>query len=140
MSQVQSSPTNDGAQPLVTATPNVLPEPIDQIRDDAETAKVAFTKTRWGRWLYDRPTCTLTFRGYYQIDCEKFKNPAALLDSVFQVAGKDGIMRPTDLRDFLEALDVLIAPQATLCSGGVGKTIKNPRELIEKRFAAGKGV
>lgn len=76
---------------------------------------------RWGNWTFDPElnTLDLTVNGqhYYQLDLDKFTTSAALLDMIFQVAGKTWADAST-VRDMLTALGETVDPQATLCSWG----------------------
>lgn len=92
----------------------------------------------WGDppvWRFERQTMTLTYTPYgYDIDLDKITTSAALLDCVYQVAvGKDW---PAEHRtSFLDALNDLFDPQATLCSWGTDQGPIDPRQVIDENIA-----
>ena len=88
-------------------------------------------KTRWNNWEYSPEYCTLTYKPYgYEIDLEKIHDSAAMLDWIFQLWHKEWGQQ--SMPDLLEAFDYLFQPQANLCSWGVGKKVKKPRELLAR--------
>jgi hypothetical protein len=106
---------------------------------------------RWGRWILDAERLCLVCDGSpairgndcdryvafmgYEADLERLRTSAAVLDFIFQIHGS---IRGANngIRDFINAIDDLLQPQATLCSGGASKTIENPREFLLQRIAA----
>lgn len=70
----------------------------------------------WGDWRFDPIGHTLACDGY-EIDLEEIKSSAAILDWLFQVAGKSWAT-PQVLADLVEALDEVLDPQANFCSDG----------------------
>lgn len=76
----------------------------------------------WGKWTL-KPNLTLIHRDapWYEVDIERMRTSAETLDWIFQVRTL-GWMKPQDLSDLIEAIDDLIRPQATLCSGGVERS------------------
>jgi hypothetical protein len=62
------------------------------------------------------------------------RTSAAVLDFIFQIQGS---IRGVDdgVRDFINAIDDLLRPQASLCSCGTNKVIENPREFLLDRIA-----
>ena len=106
---------------------------------------------RWGRWTYDAERFCLVcdanpaVRGSgseryvafvgYEADLERLRTSAAVLDFIHQIHGS---IRGMDngIRDFVNAIDDLLDPQASLCSHGAHKVIENPKQLLLNRIAA----
>jgi hypothetical protein len=111
--------------------------------------------SRWGRWTFDAerycldcdatPTIRgsgkdryVAFIGSYEADLERLRTSAAVPDFICQIRSSVwGINN--GVRDFVNAIDDLLHPQATLCSGGASKTIENPKEFLHHRIAASQG-
>lgn len=82
----------------------------------------------WGPWRLNVDALTLVDVGKgswrYEVDLERCQTPAELLDWIFQVNTKiwsekdDGV-----LAGLIRAVDDVIKPQATLCSGGAPSRI-----------------
>jgi len=82
----------------------------------------------WGDWTLDtkrrvlvfegRPTAQ-GFLGSYEIDLENVRDSAAMLDWIFQIRGKRWATSKV-LRDLINALNAIFAPQRNLCSGACG--------------------
>ena len=91
--------------------------------------------TRWGDWTLNRRAWVLTHAEapWYEIDLERMRTSAELLDWIFQVRTL-GWMTPQAMADLLAAIDDIISPQSTLCSWGCSKQINNILELLESRF------
>jgi hypothetical protein len=105
---------------------------------------------RWGRWIFDAERLCLVCDGNptvlgpdysryiafigYEADLERMRTSAAVLDFVFQIRGS---IRGVNggVRDFINAIDDLLRPQASLCSCGTNKVIENPREFLLDRIA-----
>lgn len=66
-------------------------------------------------WRYKPQTCTLEWNQHYEIDLERCRTAAQVLDWIMQVAGKAWV---TDkcLAGLVHALDELLHPQETMCS------------------------
>lgn len=79
------------------------------------------TGDSWGCWQLKLSNLTLeqTCRPWYYIDLERCRTSAAVLDWICQVAGKQWATNDV-LADLVRALDDLLQPQATMCSGGMG--------------------
>ena len=90
------------------------------------------SRTRWGSWQYHSDNFTLECRdehGYlYEIDLERCRTSAEVLDWIFQISKKTWAI-PAIRSDLLLALDDLLDPQANLCSFGTDNPI-NPREVL----------
>lgn len=86
---------------------------------------------KWADWRFDRTILTLTGYGY-EVDLEQMTTSAGMLDWIFQVA-KKGWCTPDCLYGLIEALQELLDPQATLCSGGGEHGPIHPKSEIEKR-------
>jgi hypothetical protein len=85
----------------------------------------------WGPWRLDATALTLTYEGEegsYELDLEDLTTSAMMLDWIFQVQ-KKAWCSAEDIKYLLEALDVLIDPQATLCSWGEEKTLNATAHL-----------
>jgi len=86
----------------------------------------------WGRWVYCPEKLTLTFDNYYEIDLEKMRNSAQVLDALMQVAQKsDLVFRQQDKGDFLEAIEELLNPQQYACGSGKSRTF-NARRVLQR--------
>ncbi len=85
-----------------------------------------FHGRQWGDWQLDTERLTLDYKPdgvwRYEIDLERVRDSASLLDWIFQIAGKSWAT-PKVTRDLLRALDDIFEPQANLCSVGMGKKI-----------------
>ena len=60
--------------------------------------------------------------GVYPVDIERFTSSAQVLDTIMQVAGKTWATNDC-VAGLVNALDYLLQPQGTLCSGGSNKTL-----------------
>lgn len=86
----------------------------------------------WGNWRYDAKKLVLTHIPQdYEIDLEDCSTSAKTLDWIFQMESKVW-MTHEDKGNLLDALDDLIDPQATLCSGGANKTLDVKKHLTAK--------
>lgn len=74
------------------------------------------------------------FWGDYEIDLERVRDSAAMLDWIFQIRGKSWATSRV-MRDLIEAFDDLFKPQANLCSNGCNKVIQNPKAFLKRRIA-----
>jgi transposase len=72
-----------------------------------------------GNWTYDEGAKVLTHRAFpgYQVDVARMTTSAATLDIIFQTTAKTRYSRQ-DAGDLIEAIRVIVNPQATLCSWG----------------------
>jgi hypothetical protein len=121
-----------------------------------------FHGRKWGDWTFDSERLCLVFRaapqprgegsdvtvgvplytgffGTYEIDLERVRDSAALLDWIFQIQKKLWASARV-VKDLLNAFDSIFDPQANLCSGACGagsggRVIKNPGEFLQKRIA-----
>lgn len=91
-------------------------------------------KKRFSHWEFDSETMTLTADGWYQIDLELIKNPAHMLDWIFQLHGK--VWGRECIAELLDAFDYLFHPQSTLCAYGHGTGIE-PVEVINRNIKRG---
>jgi len=69
----------------------------------------------------------------YELDLERMRTPAEMLDSIFQVRPKIW-HTDDDMSALIDALHDLLDPQATLCSWGVTHELKEPAKFIGKRI------
>lgn len=78
----------------------------------------------WGPWRLDRRTRVLypvePYR--YEVDLDRCRTSAEVLDWICQVAGK-GWADDATLAGLVRALDDVLYPQANLCSSGQSKTL-----------------
>lgn len=94
--------------------------------------------TRFGDWKLNpkRMTLTLTWTQdrprTYTIELQECKTSAELLDWIFQISRKPWISGK-QLADMLRALQVILDPQATLCSCGIEHGPKDIKKLIQSR-------
>ena len=97
-------------------------------------------RKEWGAWRFRLANLTLECRDragrhFYYVDLERCRTSAELLDWIFQINQKTWAT-PEIVKDLLDAIDDLLCPQATLCSGGMagsaGKRI-DPVELLAGR-------
>jgi hypothetical protein len=74
------------------------------------------------------------YLGAPEIDLDRIRDSAGLLDWIFQVEGKTwATARVT--KDLLSAFDAIFHPQQNLCCGGGSKTIADPKAFLRNRFA-----
>jgi len=109
--------------------------PVD-FADVLRQMEASRDRTVWVNWIYHPSNLTLECRdecGFfiYEIDLERCRTSAEVLDWIFQVQGKTWATAEI-VNNLLEALDDLLNPQGTLCSFGKSSTI-NPRELLRSR-------
>jgi hypothetical protein len=99
-----------------------------------------FHGRQWGEWRFDVERLCIVFDGKaggYEIDLEKINQSSAMLDWIFQIQTKVwATARVT--KDLLNALDDIVRPQSSLCSGachgGPTKVIKNTKAFLTKRI------
>jgi len=104
-----------------------------------KNTKEKLRKSQWGKWVFDRKNCTLTYdpeRTGYEIDLEEIHTSAEMLDWVFQLWNKIWIQEddPQGIADLIAAFDDLLYPQSNYCSFGKDKRVLNPKEIIEEKF------
>jgi len=85
-----------------------------------------------GGWVVDRKHLSLTFAGkgiWYQIDLERCRTSAEVLDWICQIGGKawatDAI-----IAGLVRALNYFLHPQANLCSFGHERGPINIRRIL----------
>ena len=82
-------------------------------------------------WVFEPDTLELELyeRGniVYAVDVERMITSAEVLDWVFQVQNKSWATE-TVVADLIQWIQVLIDPQANLCSGGFGAMLDQPVE------------
>jgi hypothetical protein len=90
---------------------------------------------RWGHWALDPKNLTLTHTAEgYEIDLERVRTSAAILDWIFQLQHKAWADAGT-MHDLLRAFDDILAPQANYCSWEEDKRAdggKLAREFAER--------
>lgn len=72
-----------------------------------------------GPWKFDPRRLVITHAAMpaYEVDVESMKTSAGMLDWIFHVRKKPWV-KPVDMEPFVRLLDIVIDPQATLCSFG----------------------
>ena len=74
---------------------------------------------RWGQWRFDSPRlCLVHEKLDYEVDLERINSCAAMLDWIFQIAGK---VKEYEFENFVLALSEIFQPQAKCCSNGLEK-------------------
>lgn len=95
---------------------------------------MARRRTKWGSWRLATDTMHLVLEENgseaYAVPLEEMTDSARMLDWIFQLKGKTWATNDI-MGDMLSALDDLIGPQGTLCSGGHGKTLNAKKHLKE---------
>jgi hypothetical protein len=87
---------------------------------------------QWGMWRYNRNRRTLFYgRGEYEVDLDRCRTSGEVLDWIIQLNQKSWTT-PEDIGHLVEALDVLLHPQFTLCSGGSEKRIADVPQLLRE--------
>jgi hypothetical protein len=130
------------------------PEKVKKLWDEAKGAELAISGTRlmeiyatipypihgdrWGKWEFDAKRLCLVFDGAggYEVDLEEMTTSAQMLDWIFQVSNKAWAERK-DVGDLIQALEDLLHPQGTLCSGGIGGQSGkefNPTDYLKKHL------
>lgn len=106
---------------------DLLPQAIGPGRETSE-------KDGFGGWSLERETLCVVLRDeegreLYDVDLERCRTSAAVLDWIFQVAGKtwadDRI-----LAGLIRVLDRYLDPQGRLCSGGIEGGPINVRAML----------
>ncbi len=93
----------------------------------------------WGNWVFDSKRLTLTHKVVkYEIDLEKIRSSADIIDWIFQSIGKRWA-DPETIFDLLQALEKLLKPQANYYPLKSGKKInggkiarKNAKRYVGK--------
>jgi hypothetical protein len=109
-----------------------------------------FHGRHWGAWTLDIERLVLVhdgeprmqgrgdekyvaFHGNYEIDVERIRQSAQVLDWICQIRGKRWATSIA-MRDLIEAFDDIFALQANLCSFGSNKIIGNPTAFLKCRI------
>ena len=96
---------------------------------------------RWGGWKLQGRTYELTYQPFadapayaYPVDLERFTTSAEVLDMIIQMAEKTWATDEV-LAGLVRAINDLLRPQATICSGGRNKTLPPDRirTLVNQR-------
>ena len=95
-------------------------------------------KNKRGIWQYNAEThcieCQKVVEGHkfwYEVDLERCKNSAQLLDWIFQVEGKSWI-NSKDLGDLCRCIDTIVDVQSQYCSMGVDHAVDIKKYLKTK--------
>ena len=90
----------------------------------------------WGSgWVFDGKRIALTCPDWdpnYEVDPERWKTSADLLDSIFQLAGKLQLTNE-QLGAFVRAVNSLLRPQSTLCGSGYEHGPINVKKTLAAR-------
>lgn len=85
-------------------------------------------------WRFNPKNLTLhRADGRYEIDLEKIKTSASMLDWIFQLQAKSWVSDES-LADLIMFFRVLFRPQGTLCSQGREQGPINPRKVISENM------
>lgn len=95
-----------------------------------------FNGRKWGNWHLDAKRLCLVHPDY-EIDLEDISDSARMLDWIFQIEAK-AWATDKDIADLVSAIQTIFDPQASLCSGGISKTIE-PSKFLLKRIKLTKG-
>lgn len=87
-----------------------------------------------GPWRYRPDNLTLEHASGYYVDLERCCSSAEVLDCLCQVASKAWCSDEA-LGQLVRLLDLLLRPQATLCSCGRGRTIPGGRRGVRQLLA-----
>lgn len=86
-------------------------------------------------WIYDPQWLTLTYPpAYYEINLETCFSNAKILNWICQIWKKSWCTAEV-IADFIEQINVLIDPQATICSSGRECGPLDVKKLLHKRKA-----
>jgi hypothetical protein len=87
---------------------------------------------KWGHWKLNRKAMALTLEihPWYEIDLERIRDSAEMLDWIFQIFKKTWAT-PDIIYDVLNAFESIFEPQANLSSFGRNKEI-NPKLFIQE--------
>lgn len=94
-------------------------------------------KDCWGPWRYKKETLVLEYvprdrHWWYEVDLERCKTSAQVLDWIFQVSNKHrSRVSAEDIGYLIDALQDLLHPQANLCSFGQDMKFDTTRYLLE---------
>lgn len=92
-------------------------------------------RSQYGPWEYDPKVYVLRLeRNGYEVDLERMRNSAQILDWIMQVNGKRWA-GPLVIAWLVEAVDDILRPQANYCSFGCDAGDRDPLEIIAKRAA-----
>lgn len=111
-----------------------------EIGYDGIMSKLMSHPRRWGNWHLFRETWVLRYVNpnydahFYEIDLERVRSSAGMLDWIMQTRGLIFITS-RDLGDLVKALHWIFRPQERMCggclaSGGLGQTI-DPQEILK---------
>jgi len=98
-------------------------------------ADVLAGKVKWGPWHYRPDNLTLVHDDGYDVDLERCRTSAEVLDWIAQVSGKDVVYDEKDVGHLVRALDEMLGLQARLCGGGQDHTIDIPALLRPSKQA-----
>lgn len=89
--------------------------------------------TKFGNWSLEKDTLCLAYGDpYYQIRLDEMRNPAEILDWIFQLEEKTWISSE-DIGDLVSAIVYYFG--RGVCGHGYNNTI-DAREILEKRIQA----
>lgn len=88
----------------------------------------------WGSWTLDAQNLLLVHPNY-EVSLTDMTSSSRMLDWIFQLTPKSWLTA-RDLKAFLEALDDIFMPQATLCGGGQDMRISDPAACVRQYVQA----
>jgi len=93
---------------------------------------------RWHGWeLCSLKPAVLGYDGYWLDLTDHMQTPAKALDITFQIQGKGWTDDGTHVTGFMQAIEDIINPQATLCSLGRGRRLSRSRiQQLAEKFVA----
>ena len=88
-------------------------------------------------WEYDADVLVLRY-DYYEVDLERMRTSAEVLDWIVQVSHKGAWGTPKVVGDLVRLVDAILGLQQNYCGGGMeGEHSGEVAELIAKRFPPG---
>jgi hypothetical protein len=89
-------------------------------------------------WQYDVERLVLVHNETgYEVDLERMRSSAEMLDWIFQIRPKRWVTSKT-MADLLEALEILLEPQAHYC--GCGRNLRPKVTAILARYGVPRGA
>jgi hypothetical protein len=112
---------------------------LDELFEEGDREMREHLANGWGQWRYDPEVLVLIFTmddqrdHHYEVDLERCKTSAQVLDWIMQVAGKNWAT-PQVMYDLIRAIDDLLHLQSNYCSWGEER---NPDvyEVLKKNTA-----
>lgn len=108
----------------MTNKPRTIPDVLEDMRDRRDAIKSG--TVRWGRWRYVPDARVVALYDddgiwLYEVDLERMRDSATILDPIMQVAKKK-LIPAEDLGWLVKCLNELLHPQEVACSWGHSTT------------------